>query len=91
MTKTELIETMAENTGLSKAEAKKALDCALEEIQKSVARGEKVQFPGFGTFEARQRAGRTGKNPRTGEAITIPACAIPAFKAGKGFKDLVNR
>ncbi len=90
MTKTELIKKVVEVTGLSKADARKALDCVFNEIQTSVASGEKVQIPGFGTFETRQRAARTGKNPQTGEAMTIPASTVPAFKAGKAFKESVK-
>ena len=88
--KTELVAAMAENSGLSKKDAEKALNAFVESVENAVKSGDKVSLIGFGTFEARERAARTGKNPRTGEAIKIEACKIPAFKAGKAFKDIVK-
>jgi len=88
--KTELVAAMAENSGLSKKDAEKALNAFIESVENAVKSGDKVSLIGFGTFEARERAARTGKNPRTGEAIKIEACKIPAFKAGKAFKDIVK-
>ena len=93
MNKTELVAAVAEKTGLTKKDAEKALKalCALiETVKEEVAKNEKVQLIGFGTFEARKRNARTGKNPQSGEAIEIPAATVPAFKAGKAFKDMVN-
>ena len=78
MNKTELVAAVAEKTGLT------------ETVKEEVAKNEKVQLIGFGTFEARKRNARTGKNPQSGEAIEIPAATVPAFKAGKAFKDMVN-
>ena len=91
MKKTELIEAIKESTGLSKKDAEKALTATLDTIIKAVAEGDKVQLTGFGTFEQRQRNARTGVDPRTGNTIEIPASKVPAFKAGKGFKDIVNQ
>ena len=91
MKKTELIEAIKESTGLSKKDAEKALTATLDTIIKAVAEGDKVQLTGFGTFEQRQRNARTGVDPRTGNSIDIPASKVPAFKAGKAFKDIVNQ
>ena len=91
MKKTELIEAIKENTGLSKKDAEKALTATIDTIIKAVAEGDKVQLTGFGTFEQRQRNARTGVDPRTGNSIDIPASKVPAFKAGKAFKDTVNQ
>lgn len=90
MTKADLIETVAGSTGLTKGNVKQALDGVFGAIMDALADGDRVQIPGFGTFEVRQRAARAGKNPRTGESITIPASTVPAFKAGKALKDLVK-
>ena len=84
MNKTELIAAVAEKAGLTKK------DALLETVKGEVAKKGKVQLIGFGTFEARTRNARTGKNPRTNEPIKIPAATVPAFKAGKAFKDAVN-
>ena len=91
MKKTELIAAIAEQSGLSKKDAEKALSATLDTIVKAVADGDKIQLTGFGTFEQRQRNARTGCDPRTGNTIEIPASKVPAFKAGKGFKDIVNK
>ena len=91
MKKTELIAAVAEQSGLSKKDAEKALSATLDTIIKAVAEGDKIQLTGFGTFEQRQRNARTGVDPRTGNTIEIPASKVPAFKAGKGFKDIVNK
>ncbi len=91
MKKTDLIEVIKEKTGLSKKDADKALTAALDAIIEAVAAGDKVQLTGFGTFEQRQRNARTGVDPRTGNSIDIPASKVPAFKAGKAFKDTVNQ
>ncbi len=91
MKKTELIAAIAEQSGLSKKDAEKALTATIDTIIKTVAAGDKIQLTGFGTFEQRQRNARTGCDPRTGNTIEIPASKVPAFKAGKGFKDIVNQ
>ncbi|MBQ1349709.1 MAG: HU family DNA-binding protein [Ruminococcus sp.] len=91
MKKTDLIHAIAEQSGLSKKDAEKALNATIDTIIKAVAEGEKIQLTGFGTFEQRQRNARTGVDPRTGNTIEIPASKVPAFKAGKGFKDIVNQ
>ena len=90
MNKTELVALMAEESGLSKKDAEKALNAFIGGVQNAVKDGDKVSLIGFGTFEARERAAREGKNPQTGEKIKIAACKVPAFKAGKAFKDLVK-
>ena len=90
MNKSELIQAIAEQTSLSKADAKNALNATLTSIQSSLAKGESVVLTGFGNFEVRQRAARTGRNPKTGEAVDIKASKAPAFKAGKVLKEAVN-
>ena len=90
MNKTELVALMAEEAGLSKKDAEKALNAFIGSVQNTVKAGDKVSLIGFGTCEARERAAREGKNPQTGEKIKIAACKVPAFKAGKAFKDLVK-
>lgn len=90
MNKTELIAAVAEQAGMTKKDVDKALAAMLDVIKEEVAKEGKVQLIGFGTFEARKRNARTGKNPRTNEEISIPAAVVPAFKAGKAFKDAVN-
>lgn len=90
MNKTELIAAIAEKSGISKKDAEKALVATIDTIIDAVKADDKVQLVGFGTFEQRQRNARTGINPRTGENIEISASKVPAFKAGKAFKDAVN-
>ena len=90
MNKTELAKKIAEENSLSQKQASAVLDTVLNAIVDTVAAGDKVSIPGFGTFEAKQRAARMGHNPRSGEAVEIPAATVPAFKAGKSFKDKVN-
>lgn len=90
MTKSELIDTMAEKSGLSKADATKALASTLESVTDALKAGEKVALIGFGAFSVSPRAARTGKNPQTGEAIAIPASNAAKFKAGQQLKDAVN-
>jgi len=90
MNKAELIDKIAEAADVSKATATRALDAALESITKELKKGQAVTLVGFGTFTVRKRAARTGRNPRTGEAIKIKAAKIPGFKAGKALKDAVN-
>ncbi|MBR5942500.1 MAG: HU family DNA-binding protein [Clostridia bacterium] len=90
MTKTELIAVIAKEADLSKKDAEKALAATLAGITKALKKGDKVQLVGFGTFETRKRPARKGLNPRTKEAIKIPACKVPAFKAGKALKEAVK-
>ncbi len=91
MTKAELVSSVAERSGLSKKDAGTALEAVLDSIAEALAGGDKVQLVGFGTFEVRQRAARTGRNPQTGEDITIAARSVPVFKPGKALKDAVQR
>ncbi len=90
MNKSELVELIAKETNSSKSDAMKHLDATLGVIGKSLKKGDKVALTGFGTFEVRARAARKARNPQTGETIKIEASKAPAFKAGKGLKDLVN-
>ena len=90
MNKTDLIDAVAEDTGLSKADAGRAVDAVFDSIAGALKKGGKVSLVGFGTFLVRERAARQGRNPKTGETITIAAGKSPAFKAGKGLKDAVN-
>ena len=90
MNKTELVEAMAEAADISKANAGRALDGMVEAITNALKDGDTVSLIGFGTFLVRDRAARTGRNPKTGEAIQIMASKSPAFKAGKALKDAVN-
>jgi len=90
LTKSELIDAIAEKAGLSKADASKALSVTLESVTDALKAGEKVALIGFGTFSVSLRAARTGKNPQTGEAIAIPASKAAKFKAGQKLKDAVN-
>ena len=89
MNKVELVASVVEKTGLAKKDADKAVAAVLDSVKEAVAKGDKVQLVGFGTFEVRARAARTGLNPQTKETINIPASKAPVFKAGKAFKDAV--
>ena len=89
MNKTELIAVVAEKTGVEKKAVEKTVRALLAEVTERVANKEKVQLAGFGTFEARNRAARTGRNPHTGKEIKIAPVTAPAFKAGKTFKTAV--
>jgi DNA-binding protein HU-beta len=89
--KSELITVMSEKSKLSKKDTEVALKALIESIEESLEKGEKVQLVGFGTFESRARAARVGRNPRTKEEINIPASVVPVFKAGKEFKEKVNK
>jgi DNA-binding protein HU-beta len=91
MNKTELIDAAATSTGMSRTDIQAALDAILDAIAEEVSRGNKVTLTGFGNFELRERAARTGRNPQTGEQIQVAASRAPAFKAGKSFKEAVNR
>jgi len=90
MNRADLIEAVALETELSKAAAGRVLDVLIDTIQKSVKNGDPVQLVGFGTFKSTKRAARTGKNPRTGEAVNIPAATVPKFVAGAKFKAVVD-
>ena len=90
MNKTELVEAMAKEANLSKKDAEAALSAFTNTVTSALKNGDKVTLVGFGTFEVRERAARTGRNPRTGETIKIKASKNPAFKAGKALKDAVN-
>lgn len=91
MNKTELINAIAERSGLTKKDAEKALGATIDAITAALAAGDKVQLTGFGSFEVKERAARVGRNPRTGEATEIAASRVPAFKAGKALKDSVAK
>ncbi len=90
MNKSELVEAVAQEADLSKAAATRAVDAVVESITRALKESDTVSLVGFGTFSVRERAPRSGRNPRTGETITIPATKVPAFKAGKALKDAVN-
>ena len=90
MNKTELVDAIAAAADITKAQAGRALDAVLESVTETLKKGEKVTLIGFGTFETRERAARTGRNPQTGKEIQIAASATPAFKAGKKLKDALN-
>ena len=90
MNKSELVDLVAEKAGMSKKDGEKAVKAVLESITDGLARGDKVQLVGFGTFEVRHRKAREGRNPATGEKIKIKALKVPAFKPGKALKDKVK-
>jgi DNA-binding protein HU-beta len=90
MNKTELVNAVAEKAGLTKKDAAKAVDAVLGAVTETLSKGDKVQLVGFGNFEVRERAARTGRNPQTGKEIKIPATKVPAFKPGKALKESVN-
>ena len=91
MNKAELVTAIAEKAGLSKNDSERALDAAVEAITDALASGDKVQLVGFGVFDVKTRAERTGRNPRTTESIVIPETKLPVFKAGKALKDAVAK
>ncbi|EKK21144.1 DNA-binding protein HBsu [Fructilactobacillus florum 8D] len=88
--KAELVDDVAKAAGLTKKDATAAMDAVFDAIQDQLAKGERVQLIGFGSFEVRERAARKGRNPQTGKEIEIPASKVPAFKAGKALKDAVK-
>ena len=90
MNRAELVEAMANKTGMSKATSDEAVKAFIEVVSEELKKGGKVQLVGFGTFETSKRAARTGRNPQTGAETKIPACVAPKFKAGKALKDQVN-
>jgi len=89
LTKADLVEAMAEAADITKADAERALSAFIETVSNSLRRGKTVQITGFGTFERRMRKRRKARNPQTGEEIMIAATKVPAFRPGKGLKDLV--
>lgn len=91
MNKTELIAAVAERADLSKKDAEAALNAFVEAVTEALQNGDKVQLVGFGSFEVKERAARTGRNPHTKEQIEIAAAKVPTFKAGKALKDAVNQ
>ena len=90
MNKAELIQAIVAKSGLSKKDAEAALAATIEALTDAMKAGDKVALVGFGTFSVKERAARTGKNPKTGEAIQIAACKVPAFAAGKALKDAIQ-
>lgn len=90
MNKTELVEQVAKKAGLSKKDSERAVGAVTDAVTENLAKGEKVQLVGFGTFETRTRQAREGRNPATGEKIKIEASKVPAFKPGKALKDKVK-
>ena len=91
MNKTELIAAAAEAAGMQKKDADRLLNAAIDIITATLAKGEKVQLSGFGTFECRQRQARLGRNPHTSEAVPIPAGKAPVFKPSKNLKEIVEK
>ena len=90
MNKRQLVEGVAKAAGIGVPAAAEAVDAVLEAVSSSLAAGQSVTVAGFGTFEVRDRSARTGRNPRTGAAIEIPASRVPAFRAGKSLREAVN-
>lgn len=91
MNKADLVSAMVQDTGLSKKDSEAALNSFVNNISDALSKNDKVQLIGFGTFETRKRAARTGRNPQTGKELKIAASIVPAFKAGKALKDKVNK
>jgi len=90
LNKTDLISEVATRTGMTKKDVEKVVNAFFSTIEGTLKSGDKVQLIGFGTFEVRDRQARKGRNPQTGEEISIPAARVPAFKAGKALKDAVD-
>lgn len=90
MNKAELIDAIADSADLSKASASRALDAVIDSVTNALKSGDQVSLVGFGTFAVKERAARTGRNPKTGQPIEIAASKVPGFKAGKALKDAVN-
>ena len=91
MNKADLVSAMVQDTGLSKKDSEAALNSFVNNVYDALSKNDKVQLIGFGTFETRKRAARTGRNPQTGKELKIAASIVPAFKAGKALKDKVNK
>ena len=90
MNKMDLVNSVAEKTDMTKKDAEKVINAVFEGINNALAKGDKVQLVGFGTFEVKERAARIGRNPRTGEEISIPATRVPSFKPGKSLREAVG-
>lgn len=90
MNKSQLINAIAEQGNLSKVDASRSLDALIKTIETTLKAGDSIALVGFGTFAVKERAERTGRNPQTGQEITIAAAKVPSFKPGKGLKDAVN-
>jgi DNA-binding protein HU-beta len=90
MNKAQLVEQLASEIELTKADCERVIDGTIEAIKKTVKKGEDVTLVGFGTFTRSKRKARTGRNPQTGEAIKVPACTVPKFRPGKAFKEFLN-
>ncbi len=90
MNKSELITAIAEHSNLTKADAERALNSLIKTIENTLKSGDSIVLVGFGTFVVRDRAARTGRNPQTGQELSIPAAKVPSFKAGKALKEAVN-
>lgn len=91
MNKEELVKEISKKTRMPQKQVAEILSLTVETVEKAVAKGKRVTLVGFGTFEARKRAARTGRNPQTGQEIKIPAKTVPAFSAGKKFKEIVSK
>ena len=91
MNKEELVKEISKRTKVSQKQSSEILSAILDTIEKTISKGKKVTLVGFGTFEARKRAARTGRNPQTGKELKIPAKTVPVFSAGKKFKEVVNK
>lgn len=90
MNKSELVDSIAEKSGLNKTQASEALNAMMESVGEALENNESISLVGFGTFSVKDRKARTGRNPKTGEELQIPASRVPHFKAGKGLKDRLN-
>lgn len=90
MNKAQLVEQLATDLEITKADCERVLDATIELVKKSVKKGDDVTLVGFGTFTRSKRKARTGRNPQTGEAIKVPACTVPKFRPGKAFKEFLN-
>lgn len=91
MNKSEIVAEVAEKTGITQKDTSAVIEAFFQTVRDGLAEDKKITFVGFGTFEVRDRSSRKGRNPQTGEEITIPASKVPAFKAGKGLKDAVKK
>ena len=91
MNKEELVQEISKKASVTQKEAAEVLSALIETVQKTVSKGKKVTLVGFGTFESRKRAARIGRNPQTGKELKIPSTTVPAFSAGKKFKEAVNK
>jgi len=91
LNKTELVNSVAEKAEMTKKDAEKVVNAVFTSIEEALGKGDKVQLVGFGTFEVKERAARTGRNPKTGEEISIAATKVPVFKAGKSLKEIVSK